>query len=177
MAKIWDAVSGQELLALQGDAKSATCVAWSPDGRRLATNGDGMTAKVWDAANGRELLTLRGRAVIDDAAFSPDSKRLATTDGNGEVTLWGTASGQDLMALRGQTDTVYSVAFSNDGKSLAAANKGGTVQIYASDIRQLLDLAHKRVTRAPPELTYVECQRYFQSECPPDAIVQFRVSS
>lgn len=70
--------------------------------------------------------------------------------------------------MHGQADAVHSVAFSPDGKHLAAANADGTVQIYASDIRELLDLAHKRVTRVPPELTYVECQRYFQSKkCPP----------
>jgi hypothetical protein len=57
------------------------------------------------------------------------------------------------------------VVFSPDGKRLAAACGDGTVQVYAIDVRELLNLARRRATRT---LSADECQRYFQSEtCPP----------
>jgi hypothetical protein len=57
------------------------------------------------------------------------------------------------------------VVFSPAGKRLAAANEDGTVQVYAFDLSELLNLARSRATR---NFTAEECQRYFQSEtCPP----------
>ena len=70
-----------------------------------------------------------------------------------------------MLTLRGHSDSVNGLAFSPDGKRLAAASGDGTVQVYASDIRELLNLARRRVTRS---FTAEECQRYFQSRtCPP----------
>jgi WD40 repeat protein len=62
-------------------------------------------------------------------------------------------------------ERVLAVAFSQDGKRLATASRDGTVQVYALDPRELLNLARSRVTR---DFTSEECQRYFQSAtCPP----------
>jgi len=72
-----DAESGKELLTLRGHSDVVSGVAFSPDGKRLATASN--NAKVWDAESGKELLTQRGHDdVVLDVAFSPDGKRLAT---------------------------------------------------------------------------------------------------
>src|SRR5205085_266025 len=76
--KVWDAQTGQELLALKG---SGNGVAFSPDGKRLASGIDDVGVKVWDAQTGRELLTLKGSG--NGVAFSPDGKRLASTGWSG----------------------------------------------------------------------------------------------
>jgi serine/threonine protein kinase len=78
--KIWDAATGRELLTLKGQKGAAISVAFSPDGKRLATVGSPDELKVWDAATGRELLTLKGHTgSVWRLAFSPDGKRLAST--------------------------------------------------------------------------------------------------
>ena len=52
--KVWDAVTGQEILTLKGHTSGVTSVAFSPDGKRLASAAPRMTVKVWDAATGQE---------------------------------------------------------------------------------------------------------------------------
>ena len=64
-------------------------MAFSPDGKRLATASYDHTAKVWDAESGKELLTLRGHSDnVYGVAFSPDGKRLATASGDGTVQVY-----------------------------------------------------------------------------------------
>ena len=102
-AKVWDAESGNELLTLTGHNSSVESVAWSPNGKRLATgSGDG-TAKVWDADTGKELLTLSGsRGGVNSVAWSPDGKRLAAAsdDGNGSDLRYGYSSSDGLARQR-----------------------------------------------------------------------------
>jgi WD40 repeat protein len=65
-------VSGKELLTLRGHSNAVSGVAFSPDGKRLATGSADQTAKVWDAESGKELLTLRGHSnAFVGVAFSP----------------------------------------------------------------------------------------------------------
>ena len=79
--KVWDAQTGQELLTLKGHTGMAPSVAFSPDGKRLASSlaGGHRRVKVWDAQTGQELLTLKGHTGrVRSVAFSPDGKRLAS---------------------------------------------------------------------------------------------------
>jgi WD40 repeat protein len=77
-SQVWDATNGQELLTLDGHEGSVNSVAWSPDGKRLATGSDDKTAKVWDAASGDQLLIPLGyTGPVHSVAWSPDGKRLA----------------------------------------------------------------------------------------------------
>ena len=86
--KVWDATSGQETLTLKGHTGRVTSVAFSPDGKRLASASLDQTVKVWDATSGQETLTLKGHTGwVWSVAFSPDGKRLASAscgqDGEG----------------------------------------------------------------------------------------------
>jgi len=141
-------------------------VAWSPDGKWLATGSWDSTAKVWDAASGRELHVLRGHNdYISSVAWSPNDKRLATGSWDQTVKVWDAASGQELLTLRGHNEKIESVSWSLDGKRLATADLAGMVQIYAMDVRDLMPLARQRVT-AP--LSDQSCKKYLQVvKCPP----------
>jgi serine/threonine protein kinase len=100
------------LLTLKGHASAVDCVAFSKDGKRLASASSDQTAKIWDASTGREILTIKCNAgTVATVALSPDGKRLATGTGDfrnpkkGELKIWDATTGHELLALQGSYRT------------------------------------------------------------------------
>jgi WD40 repeat protein len=70
--------------------------------------------------------------------------------------VWDAQNGKELLTLCGHSDSVYGVAFSPDGKRLSTVSRDTTVQVYALEPCELLNLARSRVTRT---FTADGCQR------------------
>ena len=129
---VCDAETGKEKLSSfrAHDAPIAS-LAFSPDGRRLATASWDKTAKIWDVATGQAIHTLDGHSnAIMWVVFSDDGRRLATASWDKTAKVWDAASGKEQFTLRGHEHRVLSVAFRPGGKCLATASQDNTVRIW-----------------------------------------------
>jgi WD40 repeat protein len=109
-----------QAMRLQFTVPSTGGVAFSPDGKLIATSDLDNTAKIRDARTGQELLTLSGHTgEVMNLAFSPDSKRLVTTSLDHTAKIWDTTTGQELLSLVGHTDGLITPTFSPDGSLIA----------------------------------------------------------
>src|SRR5215469_10494124 len=113
-------LSHAEILTVKGHTGFVNSVAYSPDGKRLASASDDKTVKVWDAQTGQEFFPLKGHSGrVISVVFSPDGKRLASGS-HGTAKVWDAQTGQELVICT-PGNVVCNVAFSPDGKRLAVA--------------------------------------------------------
>jgi WD40 repeat protein len=124
--KVWDWATGQEKFAgpcgADHNRGTAYCVAFSPDGRRLAA-GSGEAVTVWDWETHQPVLPpLRGHADKGICVvFSPDGLRLASGSWNGDIRIWNAETGELLRTLCEHHHTISALAFSPDGRRLVSA--------------------------------------------------------
>jgi WD40 repeat protein len=118
------------IAVLTSDGGAVTSVAFSTDGRTLATgNADG-TTRLWDMASHRQIAALTGpTGPVDSVAFSPDGRTLATGNADGTARLWDMATHRQIATLTGPTGPVSSVAFRPDGKTLATGSADARVRL------------------------------------------------
>jgi WD40 repeat protein len=121
-----DATSGAAAFTLEGHDSSVNDVAWSPDGRWIATAADDLTARVWDAETGDLRYSLHGHSgAVRFTDWSPDSTRLVTGSEDGTAKVWQItdAGAWELLTLSGWgTQGGSGVAFSPDGERVMAGN-------------------------------------------------------
>src|SRR5262249_47686678 len=142
LVKLWDVATGKEKKSWQAHELGVYCMAFSPDGKTLATccgdwkKGVPGEVKLWDANTGNVLRTLTGYGRgVWTLAFWPDGKSLAPGAGstpNGSAPMlkvWETATGKEVARFS-VPPYVRCVAFSRDGKILAAGLGDGNVRLW-----------------------------------------------
>ena len=149
----------KHLKTLVGHRYTVHSVAFSPDGKILASGGEDNTIILWDTTTGEHTRTLARPTgpfvgptdslvghtdTVYSVAFSPDGQTLASGSADETIILWNTTTGERTNTLAiptgpfagpintpaGHTDTVYSVAFSPDGQTLASGSADGTIILW-----------------------------------------------
>ena len=109
-------------------------VAFSPDGKTLASGGGDNVIHLWDMGTGKRKMTLTGHTHwVFSLAFSPDGKTLASGSVDSDIRLWDPHTGQHKKTLTGHGDWVRSIEFSSDGKTLVSGSDDGSVLLWKID--------------------------------------------
>jgi len=106
-------------------------VAFSPDGKTIASAHNDSTIHLWDVKTGRLIRSFTGHTGhVPVIVFSPDGKTLAGGSPDQTVKLWDVSSGRFLRAFKGHSDSIYSLAFSPNGKTIASGSNDRTVKLW-----------------------------------------------
>jgi len=127
---VWDAISGERIVALEGHEDFAFTLCFSPDGQRLLTASMDRTARIWTIRGAGEVVSIESKgAQLWNAFPSADLRWVIATESGNPPSVRETATGEELLSLGDGGDLIYSAAFSPDG-SLAAVAGMTTLSVF-----------------------------------------------
>ena len=132
--RVLDLATQAERTNITGAAEGITALAFSPDGKVLASGSgyEDYSIKLWNTATWTSAGRLHGHTKwVKSLVFSPDGKILASASADQTVRLWDTLKWEELAVLRGHRHGIWALAFSPDGQHLASGSKDGEIYFWS----------------------------------------------
>jgi WD40 repeat protein len=140
--KIWDLGNGREIRTYRGQKEPVRALAWSPDGKTIASAG-GNEIHLWDPEDGKLKKALKGHTgAVNSVAFRNDSKALASGSDDRSIRIWDVEKGTETQMVNqgAQIAVIYCVTYSQNGKLIASVNGDGQLHVWKPDGPQKLVL-------------------------------------
>jgi WD40 repeat protein len=156
--KVWNVMTGEQLLALEGHTAGVVRVCFSPDGTRILSGSADHSLKLWNAQTGQETFTLKGHSgPVGGVCFSPDGKRIVSSGGGhpnrpGEIIMWDASASQEIRTFEKHRHYVRTVSFSPDGLLLFGKDLKGKVVAWNTRTGRLLAHAPREMPEGEPIL-------------------------
>ncbi|MCZ6689788.1 MAG: protein kinase [Planctomycetota bacterium] len=130
-ARVWDAVTGQEISVLRGHGGNVVAASFCDDGQQVVTASSDKTARVWNAESGIQLAVLRGHEeAVQQASFSLDGRHIVTGSLDRTARLWHAESGAEIAVLRGHEGWIWTASFSLDSQRIVTASNDRTARLW-----------------------------------------------
>jgi WD40 repeat protein len=172
---LWDTRTWKRSAEWSGHRDAINAVAFSRDGRRLASVSADRTVRVWRVATGECEAVLSGHTdVVFAAAFHPDGTRLATGGRDRAVWLWDLERGEEVARLPGHTSYVWSLAFSRDGATLVSGSGDSTVRLWDTAPLMARYQARRKAAALRPEAERLVEQLWRQKNDPAKVVEALR---
>jgi eukaryotic-like serine/threonine-protein kinase len=157
---IWSMAKGEEQSRLDGQFGQVNGLAFSHDGKHLATADLRNDVKVWETRGWQLEATFKGhRDDTESVTFAPDDRTLASVDDLGVIRLWHRQTGAQEMIASGQ-GRIWCVAYSPDGRSLVTTSKDGSVKVWNIE-RDGARISELLVTSSKPSMAFSAAGNHF----------------